>query len=131
MRNQSPCLVWVMISIPKWSYFNSSTIPNTPRYGEFQSQNGLILTQTGHICCKQFHTFQSQNGLILTHLYDEDKCSSCVISIPKWSYFNLLMRTVTLSTRQISIPKWSYFNSTQLFCERVLWHDFNPKMVLF
>ena len=98
--------------------------------GGFQSQNGLILTQTGHICCKQFHTFQSQNGLILTHLYDEDKCSSCVISIPKWSYFNLLMRTVTLSTRQISIPKWSYFNSSTI-AHWPSFLDFNPKMVLF
>ena len=78
----------IKISIPKWSDFNLlSIVWNTFSTIQFQSQNGLILTN---------YTFKLE-GLIK------------VISIPKWSDFNANFpqkNTIFL----ISIPKWSDFN---------------------
>ena len=74
---------------------------------EFQSQNGLILTPILLMCSPKLVTFQSQNGLILTYSMTSLKSLGEIISIPKWSDFNL---TIMLYLFHRSL-------------------DFNPKMV--
>ena len=54
----------------------------------FQSQNGLILTDTTTLNGALSELFQSQNGLILTQTNSKGDSSVNFISIPKWSDFN-------------------------------------------
>ena len=97
------------ISIPTWTYFNIDIAIERIRLTLFQSLHGLILTFRARMKLIEYFQFQSLHGLILT------------------------LRTLPISVVPllISIPTWTYFNLIYQKINRVCFHYFNPYMDLF